>query len=81
METAIISPENRGSYMSIRSAVQQLTSGLAAFIGGLIIVEKPSLFSDEAKALINYEYVGLIAVFFSLISLWIARQLKVENDA
>jgi MFS transporter, DHA1 family, inner membrane transport protein len=81
METAIISPENRGSYMSIRSAVQQLSSGLAAFIAGLIITEKASVFSQEAKALINYEYVGLIAVFFTLVSLWIARQLKVEKGA
>lgn len=81
METAIIHPENRGSYMSIRSAVQQLTSGLAAFIAGLIIQEKPSTFSAGAKALVNYEYVGLIAVCFSLISLWIGRQLKVEKGA
>jgi MFS transporter, DHA1 family, inner membrane transport protein len=81
METAIIRPEDRGSYMSIRSAVQQLTSGLAAFIGGLIILEKPSAFGAEAKALVNYEYVGLIAVGFSLVSLWIARQLTVEKGA
>ncbi len=78
METAIIAPENRGSYMSIRSSIQQLTSGFAAFIAGVIVTEKPSLFSTEATALVNYEYVGLIAVFFSLVSLWVARQLKVE---
>lgn len=81
METAIIRPEDRGSYMSIRSAVQQLTSGLAAFIGGLIILEKPSTFGPDAKALVNYEYVGLIAVAFSVVSLWIARQLTVEKGA
>lgn len=81
METAIIKPENRGSYMSIRSSIQQLTSGFAAFIAGVIVVEKPSVFSAEAKALVNYEYVGLIAVFFSLVSLWVARKLKVEKDA
>jgi MFS transporter, DHA1 family, inner membrane transport protein len=81
METSIIRPEDRGSYMSIRSAVQQLTSGLAAFIAGLIITEKASAFGTEAKALDNYEYVGLIAVAFSLASLWIARQLTVEKDA
>jgi predicted MFS family arabinose efflux permease len=80
METAIISPENRGSYMSIRSAVQQLTSGFAAFVAGLIIQEGPSVFHD-AKALRNYPYVGIIAIFFSLASLWIARKLKVEKGA
>ncbi len=75
METAIISPANRGSYMSIRSAVQQLASGAAVFIAGVIVAEKPTVSGQEAKALINYNYVGLIAVFFSIVSLWIARRL------
>lgn len=81
METAIISPANRGSYMSIRSGVQQLASGAAAFIAGVIVAEKPPVFGQEAKALINYNYVGLIAVFFSIVSLWIARRLTEEKDA
>ncbi len=77
METAIIKAEVRGSYMSIRSAVQSLTSGLASFIAGLIITEQPSIFDANAKALVNYQYVGMIAVFFSLLSLYIARKLTV----
>jgi predicted MFS family arabinose efflux permease len=81
METAVIRPENRGSYMSIRSSVQQLTSGLASFIGGLIITEKPSMTGSEIKALANYPYVGLIAVAFSLVSLYVARRLTVEKGA
>jgi predicted MFS family arabinose efflux permease len=81
METAIITPEVRGSYMSIRSSVQQLTSGLAAFVAGLIITEQPSVFDPRAKALINYHYVGFIAIFFSLVSLYIARKLSVEPGA
>ncbi len=80
METAIIAPESRGSYMSIRSSVQQLASGLAAFIAGLIITEGPSEFGENVKALGNYEYVGLIAVFFTLISLWVARKLQVGTN-
>jgi predicted MFS family arabinose efflux permease len=79
METAIIKPEVRGSYMSIRSSVQQLTSGLASFIAGLIITEQPSMFDAKAKALVNYNYVGYIAVFFSLVSLYIARKLTVDE--
>ncbi len=81
METAIISPESRGSYMSIRSSVQQLTSGLASFVAGTIISEKASVFGPDAKALVNYGYVGLIAVFFSLVSLWLARKLQVAQGA
>ena len=81
METAIIRPENRGSYMSIRSSIQQLTSGLASFIAGLIITEKPSITGSEINALANYQYVGLIAVVFSLVSLYVARKLTVEKGA
>jgi MFS transporter, DHA1 family, inner membrane transport protein len=81
METAVIQPEMRGSYMSIRSSVQQLCSGLAAFIAGLIITERPSEFSAEAKALVNYQYVGAIAIFFTLISLYAARKLSVVKGA
>lgn len=79
METAVIRPEIRGSYMSIRSSVQSLTSGLASFIGGLIITEQASIFDPKAKALINYHYVGIIAVFFSLVSLYVARRLTVVS--
>src|SRR5690606_38833752 len=81
METAIIRPENRGRYMSIRSSIQQLTSGLASFIAGLIITEKPSITGSEINALANYQYVGLIAVVFSLVSLYVARKLTVEKGA
>lgn len=81
METAIIKPEFRGSYMSIRSSVQQLSSGIAAFIAGLIITEQPSIFDPNAKALVNYNYVGMIAVFFSLVSLYVARKLTVATTA
>ena len=81
METAIIKPELRGSYMSIRSSVQQLSSGLASSIAGFIILEQPSIFNSQAKALVNYQYVGAIAVFFSLVSLFVARQLTVETNS
>lgn len=77
METAIIAPEMRGSYMSIRSAVQSMTSGLASLLAGVIITEQPSAFGGTAKALAHYEYVGIIAVFFSLVSIFIARKLAV----
>lgn len=81
METAIIRPEIRGSYMSIRSAVQQLSSGIASFVGGMIIQEQSSVFDIKAKALVNFGYVGIIAVVFSLISLYVARLLTVEKGA
>jgi hypothetical protein len=66
--------------MSIRSAVQQLTSGVASFIAGLIIIEKPPIF-ENAKALENYNYAGYIASGFSVLSLYLARKITVEHGA
>lgn len=81
IETSIIRPEWRGSYMSIRSSVQQLSSGLAASIAGMIIDEQPSTVQLHAKALSHYNYVGGIAVFFSLVALFVARKLTVAQGA
>lgn len=81
MVTSVIKPENRGSFMSIRSSVQQISSGLATLVAGSIIAEAPSEINPGAKALLNYEYVGYIAIVFSIIAIIIARQLKVEKGA
>lgn len=81
MVTSVIRPENRGSFLSIRSSIQQISSGLAALIAGFIIAETPSTITPGAKALINYEYVGYVAIFFSVIVLFIARKLKVAKGA
>lgn len=81
MVTSVIRPENRGSFLSIRSSIQQISSGLAALIAGFIISEKPSTITPGSKALINYEYVGYVAIVFSIIVLFIARKLKVAKGA
>ena len=81
METAVVSNELRGSYMSIRSSVQQLSSGVATFVAGMIIQEKMSTINPGEKQLLNYPYVGLIAVFFTLLSLYVARKLTVVQGA
>ncbi|MBL6449515.1 MFS transporter [Fulvivirga sp. 29W222] len=81
MVTSVIKPENRGSFMSIRSSVQQVSSGLAALIGGFIVTETPSTVTPDAKALLNYEYVGYFALVFSVVAILIARTLRVEKGA
>ncbi|MTI23303.1 MFS transporter [Fulvivirga sp. RKSG066] len=81
MVTSVIKPENRGSFMSIRSSIQQISSGLAAMLGGFIISEKPSTVTENAKALVGYEYVGYIAIAFSIGAIFVARLLRVEKGA
>jgi predicted MFS family arabinose efflux permease len=74
MITATVKPRNRGSFMSINSSVQQMSAGLASFIAGFIMLKAPD------GSLLNYEYVGYLAILTSLISLFVAKQLRpVDN--
>ena len=66
-------PQSRGSFMSIRSAVQQLGAGVAGLIAGVIVVENP----DGSYS--NYQYVGYIAVVMSLLSLWLIKKIVAKH--
>ncbi len=81
MVTSVIKPENRGSFMSLRSSVQQISSGLAALLAGTMISETPSVVTEGAKGLIGYEKVGYVAIFFSIIALFVAQKLRVEKGS
>lgn len=63
-------PEIRGRFMSIRSAVQQLVAGIAAFASGLIMVEN----SDGTYS--NYNIIGYISVLTCLATLLLVRRIK-----
>lgn len=68
--TSAVTPRQRGSFMSINVAVQQISSGLAAYMAGLIIVK------DAGGQLQHYNIVGYIAIGFSLIALYVAKNIK-----
>jgi MFS transporter, DHA1 family, inner membrane transport protein len=70
MMTSIVSQQQRGGYMSINSSLQQMASGFASLLAGAIIVK------SEAGPLMNYNYVGYIAISISLVALLVARKLK-----
>lgn len=69
--TGTAKPENRGSFLSFNSGVQQLAAGLASLIAGLIIGE------NEVGQLTNFNIVGYLAIFFSLLCIPLARRVKV----
>ncbi len=70
MVTSAVTPQIRGGFMSLNSALQQLGVFLCTMIGGLIIT------NDEAKKLHNYEYVGYIGIGFTIIALILGRNIK-----
>ncbi|OOG75290.1 MFS transporter [Algoriphagus sp. A40] len=71
--TGTAKSENRGSFLSFNSAVQQVAAGLASLSAGMIIGE------NEAGQLTNFHIVGYLAIFFSLLCIPLARRVKVVS--
>ena len=75
MITSSVRPKNRGSFMSFNSACRQLTNGFAAYFGGLIITQ------GEDGLLHHYDWVGYIAIGMGILSIVIARKIKVVDES
>lgn len=71
MVTAAAAPSVRGTFMSLGSSVQMLSSGLASLVAGMII-SRNALGQIE-----HYNIVGYLAVGCGLASLWMVQHLKV----
>lgn len=70
MVTSVVRPESRGSFMSVRTSVNQMSMGLASFMAGLIVTANPD------GSLSNYQYAGYIAIGMSLLAVVLAWRLK-----
>jgi predicted MFS family arabinose efflux permease len=68
--SSTVLPQRRGSFMSINSCVMQLSSGLASFASGVIMVKTAT---GEFE---NYHLVGYIAIFFSILCVLIVGNIK-----
>lgn len=74
MMTSVVKAEQRGSFMSIRSSIQELGLGLSSFLAGLIVT------SNADGSLNNYDKVGYIAIVMSIVAVFLARTLKIQRD-
>lgn len=72
--TAIVlgtaAPHERGAYMSIRSAFQQLAGGIAVLLGSWIVTQQPNGYY------LHFEIVGYVAIATSVLSFFILRTIK-----
>lgn len=66
-------PHTRGSFMSISASLQQASAAISSYIAGYIVVK------SSAGNLLNYNYVGLINVFFTGVAIYLAGKIKVEG--
>lgn len=73
MITGSVEPARRGGFMSANSAVQHMSTGLGAYIGGLLLAEAAD------HRLLHFNRVGYIAVASTLLSIWFAGRVRPAN--
>lgn len=66
MITSVVNPEQRGSFQSFNSSVQQLGSGLAALVAGFIVSKEP-----ETGKLLHYNWVGYLSIVVLLFCVYL----------
>ena len=71
--TSVIKPENRGSFLSVRTAVQQFGSSISALIAGLVIAR------DDLDHLLYFNVVGYIAIICTFIAIYVGNKLVVVD--
>jgi predicted MFS family arabinose efflux permease len=66
LASALPTMQDRGAFMSINSSLQQIAGGLAAIVGGIIVVQK-----DKFSPLEHYDTLGYVIVGITLISIFL----------
>jgi DHA1 family inner membrane transport protein len=72
MVSAVVKPQDRGTFMSLENAGRQLSSGAASQVAGLI------LGSTASGALTNYNIVGYIGIVTCFMGIYIAFRIKTK---
>jgi MFS transporter, DHA1 family, inner membrane transport protein len=72
--TSAVEPQHRGSFMAFNSSVQQLGSGVAAFVAGAIVVKNGSSGMYE-----YFDYVGYVAIVINLLSILVISRIKINQ--
>jgi predicted MFS family arabinose efflux permease len=69
MMTAVPSPQDRGAFMSINSAVQQLSGGISSFVAGLIVYKSAN---GEIQ---NYPILGFVVTGTMIVAMIMMNRL------
>jgi predicted MFS family arabinose efflux permease len=69
-----VEPRLRGAFMSFNASIQQLGSGLAATVAGLIVGRAPD------GTLTGFGTVGWLAAACTLLCVWLAHRIRIVGD-
>lgn len=72
--TSVIAPQHRGGFMNVNASIQNIATGLASFIAGLIVSAKPN------GELLYYNYIGYFAIAVSILCMFIASSVTKLNS-
>jgi predicted MFS family arabinose efflux permease len=70
--TSAAQPRLRGTFLAITGATQQLASGVASYVGGLIIAQ------DAAGHILRYDVVGWLAAAVALLAIALASRIRMQ---
>ncbi|MBK6986685.1 MAG: MFS transporter [Bacteroidetes bacterium] len=63
--------QDRGAFMSINSSLQQISGGVAAAIGGMIVVQK-----DKTSPLEHYDTLGILITIILLFAIYMVYRVS-----
>lgn len=63
--------QDRGAFMGINASLQQIAGGVAAVVGGMIVVQK-----DKFSPLEHYDTLGYVIVLLSIISIFLLYRVS-----
>lgn len=70
--SAVPEPADRGAFMSLNSATQQISGGIASYIAGMIVIQKTS-----DSELLNYDilgYVVSVTIVITISMMWFVNR-------
>lgn len=74
MVTSSIEPSRRGTFLSINSSVQHVSSGIGAYLGGVIVTKTAD------NRIEQFGTVGWLAAGCTLFTLWLASRVQIVDD-
>ena len=70
LATSIPEMKDRGAFMSINSSLQQFAGGIAAMVGGFIVVQK-----DQFSPLEKFDFLGLVVICVIIINIFLTYRV------
>ncbi len=71
LTSALPQMQDRGAFMSINSSLQQIAGGIAAAVGGMIVVQK-----TKTSPLLHYDTLGFVIVVIIIVNIWMVYRVS-----